>query len=207
MIPFKIKNLFCSYRNYLFNINTNNFWNRKYVLEKNNSENTVAYPHTFRRITELLDSKMKVIDLGCGRGQLIEMIKESRGCDVFGVDISDVAIKAVKERGLNGLALRIPPVSIGSHIFDVAIASEILEHIKNPIALIKEMVRIVKPDGLLIIAVPNNWLYPYGNRDHLWVFNEEKMIRLFKKININQNIIFERIKEQNGEQLLVLVKL
>ncbi len=103
-------------------------------------------------------SDAKAIDLGCGRGEWLELLKESN-FDAQGVDLDDGMLAACRELGLNVAtadaltALKALPdasqlVVSGFHI---------AEHIQFSTlqALVQEALRVLKPAGLLILETPN----------------------------------------------------
>jgi SAM-dependent methyltransferase len=100
----------------------------------------------------------KAIDLGCGRGEWLELLQES-GIDALGVDLDDAMLAACRERGLKvqthdaveflqGLADASQLVVSGFHI---------AEHLPFPDlqALVREALRVLQPGGLLILETPN----------------------------------------------------
>jgi 2-polyprenyl-3-methyl-5-hydroxy-6-metoxy-1,4-benzoquinol methylase len=96
-----------------------------------------------------------VLDVGCGRGVLLEEFRR-RGWEVQGTELSEQAASYARQ------TLNIP-VEIGSletlhfpaNHFDAITLWHVLEHVANPRALLVEINRILKPDGVLLVAVPN----------------------------------------------------
>jgi len=96
----------------------------------------------------------RLLDVGCGPGLLLEEARR-RGYGVAGCDVSAWAVDYARQQGLDaraGLleALAYPPASV-----DIALANHTLEHVPDPLPFLREMGRILKPDGLLVIGVPN----------------------------------------------------
>lgn len=102
----------------------------------------------------------KVLDLGCGSGALAEIV-QARGHDVTGVELEEVAgarsrmdrlIVADLDDGI--------PAEVG-HGFDVAIAGDVLEHLRAPEKILDQLHSVLRPGGSLILSVPNfaHW-YP-----------------------------------------------
>ncbi|MCS6874620.1 MAG: methyltransferase domain-containing protein [Pyrinomonadaceae bacterium] len=96
----------------------------------------------------------KVIDLGAGEGAFAQKAI-LRGDLVVGVDRENWKIKAPF------LSVNLDEVGFAESIvrdfgrFDVAIAIEIIEHLENPFAFIRECARLLKKDGLLFLTTPN----------------------------------------------------
>jgi SAM-dependent methyltransferase len=102
--------------------------------------------------------QMPILDIGCGRGEWLELLTES-GLEARGVDLNRVFVAACKERGLNvseGDALEylrdLPTGSVGA-----VTGFHIIEHLPlgELISLIDEAVRVLKPGGLAIFETPN----------------------------------------------------
>lgn len=109
------------------------------------------------------DGKLCILDVGCGNGALTLPLA-SCGHTVLGIDISAEAIE--KARGVNvfdnvSFEVRNLIESPLNMQFDVIICSEVLEHLSNPVPLIRAMEHELKPDGRLFITVPNG----YGLRE------------------------------------------
>jgi O-antigen chain-terminating methyltransferase len=100
----------------------------------------------------------KAVDLGCGRGEWLELLKEE-GFDARGVDLDEGMLVACKELGLNaqvgdavGFLKELPEAS------QVIVSGfHLVEHIPfaDVQALVQEALRVLKPGGLLILETPN----------------------------------------------------
>lgn len=100
----------------------------------------------------------KVLDVGCWWGWFIRYARE-KGATVVGMDcqasrVSDAVSFLHSSRDLCVAdALHIP---FPSSLFDVAVSIHVLEHILSEHAMIGEIHRVLKPDGVLLISVPND---------------------------------------------------
>lgn len=107
------------------------------------------FPKSIKRIK-------KVLDVGFGGGAFLQK-KYEEGWDCFGVDISKVAVK-------NGNKLNpklkltkgiLKDANYPNEFFDMVNMHHVLEHDHDPVNLLKEVYRVLKKDGLLVIDVPN----------------------------------------------------
>jgi SAM-dependent methyltransferase len=97
----------------------------------------------------------RVLDVGCGRGVLLQEFRR-RGWGVQGTELSEKASSYARQ------TLKIP-VEIGrletirfpANHFDAVTLWHVLEHVEDPRALLTEIRRILKPDGVFLVAVPN----------------------------------------------------
>lgn len=134
------------------------------ILER---EPDLAFARRARIIFENLDliGEEKVLEVGCGRGFYLKTLKSVwPDLDVTGVDVNQKYLDNAREflRGLDvklikGDATRLP---FKSQAFDRIIASEVLEHIPDDQRAISEMYRVLKPEGIAMITVPNKD-YPF----------------------------------------------
>ncbi|MCJ7580984.1 MAG: class I SAM-dependent methyltransferase [Candidatus Aminicenantes bacterium] len=96
-----------------------------------------------------------ILDVGCGIGTFLNLARES-GYDVQGTEISEFGSKYVQEKlGIDVFQGDVKDVRFPTHYFDIVTLWHTLEHVPDPSSLLKEINRILKPDGLLVIAVPN----------------------------------------------------
>src|SRR5205085_6041131 len=104
----------------------------------------------------------KVANVGAGQGTLSELL-ERRGFEVTSVDPSPEAVALLRER------CRGPVVSASAEdlpfpdeSFDAAVLGEVLEHVDDDLAGLRNVVRVVRPGGVVAISVPRNphWFGP-----------------------------------------------
>jgi 2-polyprenyl-3-methyl-5-hydroxy-6-metoxy-1,4-benzoquinol methylase len=106
-----------------------------------------------------IENKGDVLDVGCGRGQLGEAIRNT-GRKVWGVENSPEACATAKTR-LDGLIERDlhdydgVAAELKGKQFDALIFSDVLEHVYDPLAVLEQYLVHVKPGGKVLISVPN----------------------------------------------------
>ncbi|MFN3619664.1 bifunctional 2-polyprenyl-6-hydroxyphenol methylase/3-demethylubiquinol 3-O-methyltransferase UbiG [Sphingorhabdus sp.] len=98
------------------------------------------------------------LDVGCGAGLLCEPLARLGG-EVTGVDAAPENVEAAKAHAaLSGLIINYRAGEIaaqGLGQFDVVTCMEVIEHVVDPTAFVAELVRHVKPEGLLLLSTPN----------------------------------------------------
>ena len=109
-----------------------------------------------------LSSGMRVLDLACKDAVLLELLRQRGQFDYVGLDISERVVEdnRAREPDATWVAADIlegAPIEDAS--FDRIFALEILEHVPNPPVMLKEIHRMLKPGGLLLISVPNPYYY------------------------------------------------
>lgn len=115
------------------------------------------YPELFPITTE----NIKILDIGCESGNLCEWLSK-RGYNTIGIDISSIAYEIARKRGIKTICLNIDeePLPFEKESFNEVFMGDILEHIFNVESVIKEVHRILKPNGLVKFTVPNMAFLP-----------------------------------------------
>ena len=105
-------------------------------------------------IAELVPAGSRVLDLGCGRGELLAYLRDRKGCTGYGIEISDANLLACVERGVNVIQLNLEEgLSIfEDQSFDVVLQLDTLQHIRNTEAMLRETARVGR---IGIVSFPN----------------------------------------------------
>jgi SAM-dependent methyltransferase len=130
----------------------------------------------------------KLLEMGCGRGEALGLFTEL-GWDAEGLDPDAAAIRVARERGL-----RVKPGSLYEQAyapgsFDAITMSHVIEHLHDPVDVVKECRRILKPGGVMVALTPNtaglghrlyrgDWLHLDPPR-HLHLFNARNLRKIF----------------------------
>jgi SAM-dependent methyltransferase len=98
----------------------------------------------------------RILDIGCGTGNLGEFIKSNKKCEIVGISYSpseiEIAAQVLDKAIAIDLNTEILP-DIGQ--FDCIICSHVLEHLYQPSDFLSKLHNYLRPDGKLIIALPN----------------------------------------------------
>jgi SAM-dependent methyltransferase len=126
----------------------------------------------------LVKGKGSLLDIGCGRGELLRVAKD-KGWDAKGLELSSTFADYAQNHSQAEI-YRKPVEECGfkKESFHVVILAAVLEHLYNPDEVVKEIARILKPGGALYIDVPNETglYFRIGNMYHRlkgrnWVVN------------------------------------
>ena len=96
----------------------------------------------------------RVLDVGCGSGEISLEIQRA-GYDVVGLDFSQVAIDIAAKQGLPCHVVDVDEgIPFDDNEFDFVWATDVLEHVFDPIFVLKEMNRVLVPGGVLLATIP-----------------------------------------------------
>ncbi|MFG6467966.1 methionine biosynthesis protein MetW [Roseateles sp. BYS87W] len=105
-------------------------------------------------IAALVPAGSRVLDLGCGTGELLQHLIQHKGCSGYGVELDDANLLACVQRGVNVIQRNLEEgLSIfEDQSFDVVLQLETLQHLHNAEQMLKETARVGK---MGIVSFPN----------------------------------------------------
>lgn len=114
-------------------------------------------------IYPLLKTKKKprLLDVGCGEGFVLDFFKKKKW-SVQGIDYSDAGLKkhnphCEREIQTGNIVDSLQTMIIDKQSFDVIWLSHVLEHVRNPLALLKKLAKVAPKTGILVCIVPNDF--------------------------------------------------
>jgi SAM-dependent methyltransferase len=123
-----------------------------------------------RELNHLIGSPNRVLDIGCGTGELLSVIRAEGNANIFGVEPSPQAARiAREERGLDVRTGTLEQRHLANQSVDTVLLSHVLEHLPSPRRTIAEIERILKPGGSLIVWVPNARSLPARLMGRYWM--------------------------------------
>lgn len=96
----------------------------------------------------------RFLDVGCGRGVLLSSLAD-RGFEAHGVERSAAAATGADPRARIRIVSDLAAAAYPDAHFDAIVIWHVLEHLRDPAATMREMARILRPGGKLVVAVPN----------------------------------------------------
>jgi ubiquinone/menaquinone biosynthesis C-methylase UbiE len=123
----------------------------------------------------------KILEIGCSGGPLIKLLTEEGYTNISGIDISQEAIDQCVAKGIDNVkVIDASKTLFGNNEFDLLIASDILEHIKEDKSTLFDWIRVLKPNGTFIIFVPAfNFLWSEHDRVN-------KHYRRYDRVSLNK---------------------
>lgn len=114
-----------------------------------------------RIMIDLLDDlnlkNKKILDFGCFDGTLLSLVN-NRNNQFYGIDANDFAVKQARKKGIKVKQFffdDVTKVPFADKFFNLIAAGEIIEHIYDTDFFLRELKRILKPGGYLLISTPN----------------------------------------------------
>ena len=99
--------------------------------------------------------KGKLLDLGCGKGSFLATMRDL-GWDILGVEIDAQAASVAQDHfGVPVVKSPLEKAKFPADSFDAVTITHVLEHVHDPIGLLKECLRVLKPGGRLVVVTPN----------------------------------------------------
>ncbi len=105
-------------------------------------------------VARLVPEGARVLDLGCGDGELLALLQRERGCSGYGIEIDDTNVGACVRRGVNVIQLNLDEglSMFGDQSFDVVLQIDTLQHLRNAETMLRETARVGR---IGIVAFPN----------------------------------------------------
>ncbi len=159
-----------------------------------------------------------ILEIGCGKGELLNELKKDYSVSGFDVSPSAIAYakKSInqKDRGAGKLSvLNIEEGKITGK-FDVILAFDVLEHLKDPRKCIMKIKKALKKNGIFIFTVPNNYglygklmtnIFNFIDKTHISTYPRMKWIRILEEIgftlDIRNNGLFEIVRSWIGKYI------
>lgn len=128
----------------------------------------------------------RLLDVGCGTGDFL-LEARGRGWDVSGVEMSPDAVRVARGRGLAVTVGTLRDARLPEAAFDCVVLLDVIEHLTDPLAEMREIRRVLRPGGIVVVETPN-WRSLYRRllrhrwaalqpRIHLLYFDESTLRR------------------------------
>ncbi len=147
----------------------------------------IALKNKLRLINSCQKNKGKILDIGAGTGDFL-VVAKANGWQITGIEPSHKAKEIALKKGVHFVE---NTSNLENNSFEVITMWHVLEHVPNIENQIKELKRLLKPNGIILIAVPNFNSFDakhyglfwaaYDVPRHLWHFSKTAIDKLFQK--------------------------
>jgi len=171
--------------------------NEKFAMELELTEGHYkSEKHQWERVNIMMDEVKgpKVLEVGAGDGYC-SLVLRKRGFDVTATELSEIRLQRMRDAGLDPVKADLINLPFPDNSFDSVICGEVLEHIPNWWEGMKELERVLKPDGKLILSWPIHPDYD-GLGMHLWSIRQflvnrnghpDLTVQVFRRIHREDN--------------------
>ncbi len=150
------------------------------------------------RVIRLVEPNSKVLEIGAGPGSITRHLSGGKQCDVVALEVDESAIRKLKSHARRIVASDLNVANWAEQLaeeapFDYVIAADVLEHVLNPLAVLKGMKSLLGPKGSVILSLPHVGHHAiiaclmdedFGYRD--WGLLDKTHIRFFCIKNIEK---------------------
>jgi methionine biosynthesis protein MetW len=105
-------------------------------------------------IAELVPPGSRVLDLGCGNGELLALLRDTRHCSGYGVEIADENVLACTRRGVDVIQINLEEglAMFEDQSFDIVLQLDTMQHLRNTERMLRETARVGR---IGIVSFPN----------------------------------------------------
>ena len=118
------------------------------------SQTLLSASADLQTLAQLVPEGSRVLDLGCGTGQLLAHLMRERACSGYGVEFDDANVQACVARGVNVIQLNLEEglALFADSSFDVVLQIDTLQNLRNTEVMLRETARVGRT---AIVAFPN----------------------------------------------------
>lgn len=153
------------------------------------------------RICKRVGSEQRVLELGCASGAMSVVLGEHYGCDVVAVETDPSAAEHARQRGVSVHVSDLEKPDWAAQLkrtdFEVVLAADVLEHLHDPLACVRQLRGCLNASGRLVVSVPNiahsgvvaallGGAFEYGetgllDRTHVHFFTVTTLVRMLRR--------------------------
>ena len=161
-----------------------------------NKYNDDAKNEAWYKIVNLVPENASILDIGCSSGNLGATLKKDKNATVVGIDLDKGDVELAKEKLSKATVVNIEKEDFsGLGTFDVVIMADVIEHLVDPVSVLKKVKKNLKKGGIFIFSVPNmanstirikllSGKFEYKNwglldKTHIHFYDREELERVF----------------------------
>ncbi len=147
----------------------------------------------------------KLLDVGCANGSFLHWMKQYDYWDLYGIEPNQESAESARKHGIQVATGTLEQVAYPPAFFDVLTLWDVVEHLHDPLNTLRELNRIIKPDGVLVMRFPNldsldarlfgKYWAGFDAPRHLYVFDNHSMEEMLRLAGFS---IFEKSTQVGG---------
>lgn len=152
------------------------------VSSHDNSDNVIYQRHLVAYNTAKQLISGKVLEVGCGEGYGVDILAD-KATEYVAIDKFQTNLDAYQGKypHLKFQQMTIPPLQFADNEFDSLVTFQVIEHVEEDELMVKEMARVLKPGGLLVLTTPNIKMSLTRNPWHVREYTVNQLTGLLKK--------------------------
>lgn len=127
----------------------------------------------------------RVLDVGCGTGDFLASCCPGS----IGVDINSLAVEWCRKRGLEAVVMEEGCIPFPDGSFNSVILDNVIEHLHDPMQMLREVCRVLEPGGTLVVGVPGIRGYARDS-DHKVFYDEVALVEVMTKAGLERMGLF-----------------
>lgn len=147
--------------------------------------NRKTFEDRIKKLEKILGRKGSLLDIGCALGDCVQ-IAEKRGWDAYGLELSEFAVKIAKKKKLKIFQGTLEESKLPKDLrFDVVMMQDVIEHVRDPLAELRRIKKVLKPGGVVFLVTPDigglwhtilrsSW-YHYKQGEHIMYFSNKSL--------------------------------
>lgn len=164
------------------------------------------HPGVLKSLLARIDKATKVLEVGCGTGNYVIALNLLKGCQAWGIDISEEMLSIAKKRtsSINFIVQDAIKLDFPNEFFDFVFSVNVIHHIENHQRYYKEAYRVLKYGGIIATVTDSEWIL--RNRRPLTLYFPETLELDLKRYppieklkDIMKGVGFHNIKEEMTE--------
>lgn len=166
------------------------------------------YFNTIIKIIQKYKKPQSLLDIGCGVGIFLQQVKEI-GWNALGIDMSRAAVTYARSHGLDVRLGKIEEVTFNPRSFDVITLFQTIEHIEDPLKILKKAYSLLRKGGMLMLTTPSEesvlarmlgkFWFGYRNIEHSFFYNSQSLTAMQKNVGFRNVMVYS----ENGRKLSV----
>jgi 2-polyprenyl-3-methyl-5-hydroxy-6-metoxy-1,4-benzoquinol methylase len=129
-------------------------------------------------------SSGRLLDIGCGSGATLRIMQDL-GWDAEGIDFDLVTVENARSKRLNVHVGTLKEQQYDDESFDAVVMCHVIEHVHDPLELVRECRRVLKPGGRLVILTPNVDSWGHRQFQSAWLFlDPPRHLHLFNQATL-----------------------